>query len=71
MTQAELDALPDVGLIASMLQQIDGKTMIVPVLSGKAMFMGDDSCTVVDAFGDRWMIGEVDGVRSKQRVPNR
>ncbi len=68
MTQQELDALPEVGGISQREEIIDGRKVVIPVIEGGAMFQGLDDGVVVGNDGQRWMIGQVSGVRSKRRI---
>lgn len=71
MTHDDLFALPDATpMFTSIEESIGGRTVIVPVAPPvKAMFTGDPADGIyVDAFGQRWLVGTIDGVRCRQRL---
>ena len=75
MTQAELDALPDATGGWGTKEEIrDGQRIRIPVFDpgpcpGVLYPVADDEpCAVVDAHGERWMLGRgADGVLYKRR----
>lgn len=71
MTQAELDALPEMGLFGQREEMRDGKLVRVPFLQGPigVLWTADDEpCMVTDVHGERWRVGWINGVRYKRRM---
>lgn len=69
MTQAELDALPEMGGFDIEERVIDGVVRRVPVARPVAVLWAEDNepNSVIDSNGVRWRLGWYDGVRWKQR----
>lgn len=70
MTQAELDALPDVTLVWGQREEIiDGRRVVTPVILGEAgaIYMAPEDGTFLDEDGDRWMVGHINGRRVRRR----
>lgn len=70
MTQAELDALPEMGGFDVVEKIINGMRIRVPVARPvRALWTADDEpCAVIDSHGCQWRIGWADGVRWKVRA---
>jgi len=71
MTPAELQTLPDVTpQFGSVEQILDGRRVIVPILSGGAavLFQKEDDGVFEDAAGVYWLTGWADGRRVRRKV---
>lgn len=70
MTHAELMALPDVSpqLIQTVEVRDGGNVVTVKMTGGRVLFMDEQSGTVTDADGTRWLIGMDNGVRVRSRM---
>lgn len=70
MTQAELDALPESGAIGQREEVRDGRRVTIPyMIGGGALWEDDGDGVFTDSRGQRWRVGQLNGVRVKQQIP--